>query len=86
MSFIRKKRKMSTSEKIVKNEFEKLRKLYDAYHFIYANADDEALKERIVKMAQGHLLSISDTIYYSALLSLEERREQIRKKITESSP
>jgi hypothetical protein len=84
MSFIRKKKKLSPSEKRVNDEFEKMKKLYDAYRFIYANADNEAMKRKITEMAQEHLSAITDTIHYDTMMSLEERRAYIRKKITEN--
>lgn len=71
------------SEKEVKAEFEKIRKLYECYCFAVSNADDEHLRKRITEIAQDHLSARINAIKYSVKIVAQKERDELRKKIDE---
>lgn len=72
-----------TSKNEIKQEFDKIAKLYDCYRFAVSNADDENLKKRITEIAQAHLLSKVDALVYSVKIPADMRMDELRKRIAE---
>lgn len=73
---------VKSSDKEVKAEFDKIRKMYECYSYLYNNADDEPTRRKIRELASKHLLAKVDSIVLPAKMELRMRKEELRKLIS----
>jgi hypothetical protein len=69
------------SEKEVKKEEEKIRKIYDCYRYLLANAQDEGLRKKITELAREHVLSKVNEATYSVELPLRNRLHELEDEL-----
>jgi hypothetical protein len=65
------------SKKEIKKETEKIKKIYECYRYLVANAGSEVLRKKIEALAQEHILSKVDEVSYAVELPAMKRRQEL---------
>ena len=65
------------SEKEIRDKANIVRKAHECYTFLYSIADNDVLRKKIEELMREHLLSMTDEMYYSVKLPVDNRKKEL---------
>ena len=76
-------RMTKNENEVAKAEFDKIRKMYECYSYLYENADDEPTRRKIVDLGTEHILAKTESVTLLKKMEFRMERERLLKLISD---